>query len=217
MAKSKQKRVGFFLNGKFDYMLLIITLLLLCIGLIMLLSASAPTSLSESGNSYKYVIKQGAMAAIGLIMMTVLSKIDYRIYRRLKWIIYVGLIVLLVLVGFVGTNAGGARRWINIFGFSFQPSEFAKVGFILFYASLLSDLKEKIKLKKFGWGFIFPILFLGPIVISIYILQNHFSATFIIVAITFVQMFVAGSLFRFFRMRYFSWYGSYGTIAKKIC
>ena len=198
MAKSKQKRVGFFLNGKFDYMLLIITVLLLSIGLIMLLSASAPTSLSESGNSYKYVIKQGGMALLGFVLMIALSKIDYRIFRRLKWIIYVGCIVLLVLVGLFGTDKGGARRWINILGFSFQPSEFAKVGFILFYASLLSDLKEKNKLKHFGWGFIFPILFLGPIVISIYILQNHFSATFIIAAITCVQMFVAGSLLRYF-------------------
>ena len=198
MAKSKQNNAGIVRNGKFDYTLLIVTLLLLCIGLIMLLSASAPTSLSESGNSYKYVIKQGIMAVIGLAVLIVLSRIDYRIYRKLKWIIYVSLIALLVLVGVAGTNAGGARRWINILGFSFQPSEFAKVGFILFYASLLSDMKEKNKIKKLVPGFLFPLLFLVPIVISIYILQNHFSATFIIAAITCVQMFVAGSAFRYF-------------------
>ena len=198
MTKNKTKKFLFFLNGKMDYALLIITLLLLCTGLIMLLSASAPTSLSESGNSYKYVIKQGIMTLVGLFAMIVLSKIDYRIFRRFKWIIYVGLIILLVLVGLVGTNAGGARRWINILGFSFQPSEFAKVGFIIFYAAILSDMKEKNKIKKLVPGFLFPLIFLVPIVISIYILQNHFSATFIIVAITCVQMFVAGSCFRYF-------------------
>ncbi len=198
MAKNKTKKFLFFLNGKMDYALLIITLLLLCTGLIMLLSASAPTSLSESGNSYKYVVKQGIMTLAGLFAMIVLSKIDYRIFRRFKWIIYVGLIILLVLVGLVGTNAGGARRWINILGFSFQPSEFAKVGFIIFYAAILSDMKEKNKIKKLVPGFLFPLIFLVPIVISIYILQNHFSATFIIVAITCVQMFVAGSCFRYF-------------------
>ena len=198
MAKNKTKKFLFFLNGKMDYALLIITLLLLCTGLIMLLSASAPTSLSESGNSYKYVVKQGIMTLAGLFAMIVLSKIDYRIFRRFRWIIYVGLIILLVLVGLVGTNAGGARRWINILGFSFQPSEFAKVGFIIFYAAILSDMKEKNKIKKLVPGFLFPLIFLVPIVISIYILQNHFSATFIIVAITCVQMFVAGSCFRYF-------------------
>ena len=198
MSKNKTRKFLFFLNGKMDYALLIITLLLLCIGLIMLLSASAPTSLSESGNSYKYVIKQGIMAGAGLIAMIVLSKIDYRVYRKFKWLIYVGFIALLVLVGLVGTDAGGARRWINILGFSFQPSEFAKVGFIVFYAAILSDMKEKNKIKKLVPGFMFPLLFLVPVVVSIYILQNHFSATFIIAAITCVQMFVAGSCFRYF-------------------
>lgn len=194
----KSKKIGLFLNKKFDYSILIVTLLLLSIGLIMLLSASAPTSLSESGNSYKYVVKQGALAALGLFAMITLSKIDYRIYKPFKWIIYLGLLALLVAVGFAGTYAGGARRWINIFGFSFQPSEFAKVGFVVFYAAILSDMKEKNKIKKFVPGFLFPLIFLVPIVVAIFILQNHFSATFIIVAITLVQMFVAGSAFRYF-------------------
>jgi cell division protein FtsW len=198
MAKGKKKKFGFFINGKFDYILLIVTLLLLSIGLIILLSASAPTSLSESGNSYQYVVKQGMVAVAGLALMIILSRIDYRIYRKLKWFFYIGLVVLLFAVGFVGTAAGGARRWINIFGFSFQPSEFAKVFFVLFYASLLSDLKEKEKIKKLVPGFIFPLLFLVPIVIAVYGLQNHFSATFIICAITMIQMFVAGTRLTYF-------------------
>ncbi len=197
MAK-KSKKIGLFLNKKFDYSILIVTLLLLSIGLIMLLSASAPTALSEDGNSYKYVIKQGIVAGVGLFAMIALSKIDYRIYKNFKWIIYLGLLALLVAVGFAGTYAGGARRWINIFGFSFQPSEFAKVGFVIFYAAILSDMKEKNKIKKFVPGFVFPLAFLIPIVVAVFILQNHFSATFIIVAITCVQMFVAGSAFRYF-------------------
>lgn len=203
MAKKKTKRVGLFINGKFDYVLILITLSLLAFGLIILLSASAPTALSEvdkngNSNSYKYLIKQGIMAAVGLVAMVTLSKIDYRIYRKLKWPIYMGFIGLLVAVGFVGSGAGGARRWINIVGFSFQPSEFAKVGFIIFYASLLSDMKEKNKIKKLVPGFIYPLIWLLPIVGAIFILQNHFSATFIIAAITIVQMFVAGSSLKYF-------------------
>lgn len=203
MAKKKTKKFGFFINGKFDYMLVIITLLLLGIGLIILLSASAPTALSEvdkngNSNSYKYLIKQGIMAVVGLFAMIVLSKVDYRVYRKLKWPIYIACIALLVAVGFVGSGAGGARRWINIAGFSFQPSEFAKVGFVLFFASLLSDMKEKHKIKKLVPGFLFPLIFLVPIIFSIYILQNHFSATFLICAITLVQMFIAGSSLKYF-------------------
>ncbi len=196
--KTKAKKFSFFLNGKFDYSILIITLLLLSIGLIMLLSASAPTSFAESENSYAYVLKQGIVASVGLVLMFILSTFDYRNYKKLKWIIYIGFIVLLVLVGFIGTGANGARRWINIFGFSFQPSEFAKVGFIVFYAALLTDMKEKNKIKKLVPGFLYPLLFLLPIAYSIWKLQNHFSATFIIAAITCVQMFVAGSAFKYF-------------------
>ena len=127
-----------------------------------------------------------------------LSLIDYRIYRKLKWIIYGIFVVLLIIVGFVGIGENGAKRWIVIFGFSFQPSEFAKVGLIVFYAALLSDMKEKNKIKKFVPGFVYPLLFLLPIAYAIFILQNHFSATFIIGAITCVQMFAAGSLLRYF-------------------
>ena len=87
----------------------------------------------------------------------------------------------------------GARRWINIAGFNFQPSEFAKIGFILFFAAILSDVKEHGKIKTYKYGFIYPIVFIGPIVGAILILQNHFSATFIIMVVTVVQMFVAGT------------------------
>lgn len=190
--KSKGKKFGLLLSGKFDIALIIITILLLCIGLTILLSASAPTSLSESGSSYKYLSKQAIVAVMGVFALVIVSKIDYRIFRKFKWPIYILCIVVLVIVGLTGLEEGGGKRWISIFGFSFQPSEFAKVGFILFYASLLSDIKEKGKTKKFILGFLLPIVLLGPIVFSIFILQNHFSATFIISAITLVQMFVAG-------------------------
>ena len=167
-------------------------------GLIMLLSASAPKSLAENDNSYEYIMKQGIVAAIGLFFMMILSKIDYRNYRKLKWIIYIGFVVLLIIVGFVGIGENGAKRWINILGFSFQPSEFAKIGFIIFYAAILSDMKEKNKIKKFVPGFVYPLMFLLPVAYAVFILQNHFSATFIIAAITCVQMFVAGSMLRYF-------------------
>ena len=104
--KNKTKKFSFFLNGKFDYSILIVTLLLLSMGLIMLLSASAPKSFSENGNSYEYIMKQGLVAGVGLVLMIALSKIEYRIYRRLKWVIYIGFVVLLIVVGFVASLIG---------------------------------------------------------------------------------------------------------------
>jgi len=140
--------------------------------------------------------------------MVFLSKIDYRIYRRFKWIIYVVCVGLLFLVGIQGMSAGGAKRWINIAGFNFQPSEVAKLGLIIFFASLLTDIKEKNKIRHFGWGLIFPLIFLIPIVISVYVLQNHFSATFIISAVTIIQMIIAGT-----RISHFMILGAIGATA----
>ena len=88
MAKTKKtKKISSFSNERLDSPTLIITLLLLSIGLIMLLSASAPKSFSENGNSYEYIIKQGGISILGLGIMFVISMIDYKIYKKINWII----------------------------------------------------------------------------------------------------------------------------------
>lgn len=189
----KEKKFNFFTKGASDYALFIITMLLLSLGIIMVLSASAPASLSEYDNSYKYLDKQLKAAIIGFIAMMCISKVDYKIYRKLKWIIYTAVIVLLLLVIPFGRSEGGAKRWIMIGGFNFQPSELAKVGLIVFYASLLSDIKERGKIKDIRYGCWLPLGLLIPIAGIIYGLQNHFSATFLICAIASVQMFIAGT------------------------
>ena len=97
----------------------------------------------------------------------------------------------------MGLSAGGATRWINIAGFNFQPSEVSKVAFILFFAAILTDLKEDKLINKWK-GFVMPMALLILPVVAIFIVQNHFSATLIIVAITVVQMFVAGVSLKWF-------------------
>lgn len=130
--------------------------------------------------------------------MLVLSRVDYNNYKKLKWIFYVVSIALLVSVKFLGMEAGGAKRWINILGFNFQPSEVSKVAFIIFFAAILSDLQQNGKIKTLKWGCWFPLAFLLPIVFCIFILQNHFSATLIICVVTVVQMFIAGTTIKNF-------------------
>ena len=97
-----------------------------------------------------------------------------------------------------GEEAGGARRWIRFGSIKFQPSEFAKVAYILFFAGILADIKKDGKISTLAKGFGYPMTFLVPIVISVYVLQNHLSATILIVGVTCVQMFVAGVLLRYF-------------------
>ena len=192
MAKSKVKNKKFssFLENPIDYTLLMTILLLLALGLIMVLSASSPTSLSESGNSYKYFIKQMIFAVLGLVCMYMISKIDYRFYRKFYKIAYILSLVLFILVLVIGKKINGARRWIYITDtLSFQPSELVKFLMIIFFAAVLT--KNRKELGKFikGWGK--HLAFLIPI-IGLLLLQPHFSASIVIIGICVVMMIIAG-------------------------
>ena len=82
-GKKKVRRFSSFVNHRLDYVLLMDILLLLALGLVMVLSASAPVSLVENDNSYFYFSKQAIFAVIGIAIMLFVSKIDYRFYK--KW------------------------------------------------------------------------------------------------------------------------------------
>ena len=184
MAKNKKvRKFSKFANNQLDFILLITVILLLSLGLIMVLSASSPTSLAETGDdSYSYFRKQAGFAIVGVIAMLFISKIDYRFWKKFYKIAYIGSIILLLMVVIpkIGVEAGGARRWINL-GVRFQPSELAKIGLIIFYASYLSDHKDE--LRDFKKGFIKPLLYLVPIVLILILVQDHLSATIIIVLV----------------------------------
>ncbi len=134
MAK-KKKVEGFssFLNNSVDFTLVITVLLLLTMGLIMVLSASSPTSLQKYDNSYYYFIRQLAFAILGLIGMYFISRIDYRIYQKLYKHAWVISFLLLLAVLLVGHESHNAKRWINLGFTTFQPSEIVKFFMIVFY------------------------------------------------------------------------------------
>lgn len=206
--QKKVKTVSKFANHPFDFMLCITVILLLCLGIVMVLSASAPSALSETGNSYTYVRKQAAFAIIGIILMFFISKIDYRFYKKYYWVIYFisWIILLLVVVPGIGKSVKGATRWIQIPGLGqFQPSELTKIGLIVFYAGYLSDHKDE--LKNFAKGFIKPFLFLVPPIGILFLIQNHLSASLIIGIVTCAMMLMAGC-----RMLHFAISGLVGGI-----
>ena len=193
MPKQKKvRRFSSFMNNPFDFILCITVFLLLAIGIIMVLSASAPSSLSTNGDSYTYVRKQAGFAILGIALMFLISKIDYRFYKKYYWAIYVlsCLILLLVIVPVIGREVKGATRWINLGFGQFQPSEITKIGLIIFYAGYLSD--DKNDLKSFWKGFVKPFLFLVPPIGILFFVQNHLSASLLIGLVTCTMMIVAG-------------------------
>jgi len=187
---ANNKKFSSFLENPIDYTLLITVLLLLTIGLIMVLSASSPTSLSESGNSYKYFIKQGIFAVVGLIAMTFISNIDYRFYKKFYKIAYVIAIILLAAVLVVGKTINNAKRWIYVTeSLSFQPSELVKFCMIIFYAGILTKNREDLKFFVKGW--IKHLIMLVPI-IGLLIIEPHLSASVVIIGIVGIVMIIAG-------------------------
>ncbi|HIU51221.1 MAG TPA: FtsW/RodA/SpoVE family cell cycle protein [Candidatus Merdicola faecigallinarum] len=214
MAK-KVRKVSNFANKQFDFILLITVMILLALGLIMVLSASSPSSLSETGDdSYVYFRKQSGSALLGIAAMLFLSKVDYRFYKKFYKIAYIGSIILLlmVLIPKVGVEAGGARRWINL-GIQFQPSEIAKIGMIIFFASYLSDHRKE--LNGIKNGFFKPFLILAPVIFILLFIQDHLSASVVMILIVSVMMIIAGC-----KLTYFLTVGTVGVgvgAARIIC
>ena len=176
----------------FDFTLCITIFLLLSLGIVMVFSASAPSSLATNQNSYTYVIKQAGFALFGIVAMLVISKIDYRIYKKFYKIAYLLSILSLVSVVIpgIGVNVKGATRWINLGFGQFQPSELAKVGLIVFYAGYLSEHKDEL---GFFWkGCIKSFIYLIPPIAILFFLQDHLSASIVIISIVSIMMIMGG-------------------------
>ena len=183
---------------QFDFILFVTVLLMLSLGIIMVLSASAPSSLAESGNSYEYVKTQGVSAVVGVVLMLVISKIDYRVYGKFYKILYGAsfIALLAVLIPGLGYSANGATRWLNLGFTTIQPSELVKVALIIFYATYLT--KHKDELKKLWGGFLKPLLIVVPLILILVLVQNHLSASLVIILIVSIMMLMAGTKLRYF-------------------
>lgn len=194
----KEKKVLNTSQKPFDFTLCIVIFLLLALGIVMVLSASAPSSLSTTGNSYTYVIKQAGFATLGIVLMLIISKIDYRIYKKFYKLAYVASIIALVSVVIpgIGVNVKGATRWIDLGFGSFQPSELAKIGLIVFYAGYLTEHKNDL---GFFWkGCIKSFCFLVPPIAILFFLQDHLSASVVIISIVSIMMIMAGTRLKHF-------------------
>ena len=175
-----------------DTVFLVLLLLLLGIGLVMLYSASCAQSLYDTGyrTSTRYLQKQAVCAAIGLLAMAVLSRIPAVLWQKFSWYLYGVSIVLLLSVLVMGQSVNGAKRWINIAGLQFQPSEIAKFTMIVLFARLTRSFGAEA--KKFRYG----VLGFGSALLGILVplaLEKHLSAIMLMGMVAVVMMFVAGT------------------------
>lgn len=175
-----------------DIPFLLLLLLLLVVGLAMLYSASYAQSQYDTGytQSTRYLQKQGLCALVGLVAMVVISRIPPEFWLRWAWVLYSVSIVLLLSVLLFGESVNGARRWINIAGIQFQPSEIAKFTLIVLFAKLTRDFGKRA--RQFRQG----VLGFGAALLGILVplaLEKHLSAIMLMGMVAVVMMFVAGT------------------------
>lgn len=167
-------------------------LLVLCYGLIMLFSSSYVTAYYRFDDIYHYIKPQAILAVLGLILMWLISNIDYHALRHLYLHMYVILMGLLVLALF-SKEINGVHRWVYIFGTNVQPSEIAKFAVILWIAMYTDNHYEK--RNTLVHGMIMPVLPVLPIVVLLY-MEPHNSAILLICMIVATMLLCGGCALR---------------------
>ena len=175
-----------------DIPFLVLTLLLLTVGLAVLYSASSAQSAYDTRYTMttRYLQKQAVCAGLGLIAMWAFSRIPAIVWYRLAWPIYFVSIVLLLSVLVIGQQVNGAKRWINIAGLQFQPSEVAKFAMIVLLSRLTRNYGDKAKRFRFG------VLGFGGALLGILVplaLEKHLSAIMLMGMVAVVMMYIAGT------------------------
>ncbi len=189
MAKALKRKSGRTV-GKLDITFLSFVFILLTVGLVMMFSASYAFSYQRYGDSYKFIIRQAAFAAAGVVTMLVVSRIDYHFWRKFAWVLYGVSVVILAVLLFIPPMVAGmdVKRWIVVGPVNFQPSEVAKFAVILLFSSLIAANGKEIKSFKF---IAFLVGLLGLVCVLV-VLEPHLSATVLIFTIGIVLLIVGG-------------------------
>jgi cell division protein FtsW len=180
---------------KSDRVLFIATLLLVALSVVMVYSASAPMALDRFGRATRFLTTQVMWAVLGIAMLTLVMRIDYRHYRDPKFI-WTGLaLVAFALVAvYFRAPVNGARRWFGVGGIGIQPSELAKLVAIFFIAALLERRMHRID------DITYALLPIGIVVLGMVALilpEPDFGTSMAILMITAVMIFAAGLNWRY--------------------
>jgi cell division protein FtsW len=179
------------LTRTYDVKLLFAVLFLVGVGIVMVYSASSAFALKHHGSGYYYLKRQGIFSLLGIIALVTCRHIPFRLYRVLAYPILIAALILLAAVqipGF-GFEAGGARRWLSLGAFSFQPSEFARIALVIYLAYSLNKKQDQI--EQFKIGFVPHVIILALFTVLL-LIQPDFGSVVIFAAITWIMLFVGG-------------------------
>jgi cell division protein FtsW len=178
-----------------DKWLFLATLVLICAGVVMVYSASALVALERYQQPYLFVTKQIMWAALGVALVSIVMKIDYRTWRndRFIWTLLAIVGVMLVAVLF-SRPINNSRRWFGVGGFGIQPSELAKFAVILFTALMLDRRRHRI--NELGYA-LPPVGIVAGAVAGLVMLEPDYGTAVTLLAVVAAMVYVAGFSHRY--------------------
>jgi cell division protein FtsW len=180
---------------KSDRVLFSATLLLVCASIVMVYSASAVVALERFDQAYFFLIKQALWAVLGLAVLAITMRIDYRTYRNDPFVWGAIAFVVLMLVGVMfSAPVNGTRRWFNVGGLGIQPSELAKIAAILFTALILERRMHRIDEVQYS---LLPILIVVGGMFGLIVLEPDYGTAISLLLIVGLMVFAAGLNYRY--------------------
>ena len=178
----------------FDTSFFVLVILLLTMGVVMVLSSSYARAYYDpgnitGGNAAYYFVRQLLYAVLGVAAMLFASRLPMNLYKRFAFHFLAAVLVLLLLVPFIGVKANGARRWLGVGGLTVQPSELAKLAVIISFSALICRFRGRMRSFRYG---ILPFAAILCVIIGLLVLEPHFSASVIIIAIGGAMLFLGG-------------------------
>ena len=179
-------------RGLLDLPFLALTVLLVLIGVIMVFSASYARAYYLTGNSTYYFARQAIFAVAGIAGMLFVSRLNYQLWRSASFIILLVSVFFLMLV-----PANGAKRWIEVAGIRFQPSELAKIAIIMTFSALISTYRDKMRTFRYG---ILPFAVIMVVLCGLVALERHFSCILIMLLLAAAMLFLGGVQLKWFAL-----------------
>jgi cell division protein FtsW len=178
-----------------DKWLFLATLALICASIVMVYSASALVALERYQQPYLFVTKQMMWAAVGIAVLSIVMRIDYRTYRndRMIWAM-VGVVAFMLVMVLFRSPINGTRRWFGIGGFGIQPSELAKLAAIFFTALILERRRARIDELSYS---LLPIGLIVGGLTGVILLEPDFGTAVSLIAVIAMMVFAAGISYRY--------------------
>ncbi|MEK4250410.1 putative lipid II flippase FtsW [Paenibacillus sp. FSL W7-1287] len=180
-------------KGRPDFLLLIMTLILVGFGLVMVFSASSSVAVVSAGMNFDalyFTKRQFIFAGLGVFMMFFIMNIPFRRFKKLQILFFIPVIIMLILVPIIAPEINGARSWFGYAGLGIQPTEFAKIALIVYLGALISKKGEKFRDFKRG---LLPVLIIIAFICGLIMLQPDLGAVIVIAGSAGMMIWASGA------------------------